>query len=194
MTCAASADCWQWGDRMLVSDGAWMGDSEKCPADYDYVQYMEANKVQWSSLFHMGPGGHHLLGRTLAQNGRSNSIIAITNSRAESTLYSEWAEQHPSLSRWYKVLFGDIHQLDERQLPRFDYVSLFHLGEMGAPPPYAHLSIEGVVSMFAERLLTPHGRLVFYRRSAAWDKVEPLIAQLGWEQSEFASLLVLRKP
>ena len=70
---------------------------------------------------------------TSASNARSesrrNSVFGITAAPQEYQKYIELAIARPEVLRYYNAVFGDIYLLNEKLLPVFDVVTLFHLCE-----------------------------------------------------------------
>jgi hypothetical protein len=107
--------------------------------------------------------------------------------------------RNPRLGHTYKAYFGDIYQLDARLLPRFDYVSLFHVGEFRTPDndAYGALTDLEMTLMLADKL-NAGGEILFYSGSFAYDKAEAVGKELCKQRpfepaGEFKSLRIFRK-
>ena len=101
-----------------------------------------------------------------ARSPAPNEILGITASPEEYDSYIRFIIANPRAAIFYKVLFADIYTLTPRLLPRFDYVTLFHLCEFFDPKrsAYAPLDDERLLRMFLSRL-NPDGRILWYTKS-----------------------------
>jgi len=151
----------------LARLGGWRLAAE-CPCDVDFVDDCEARQLRSQVIFHMGCGLHHLVGRALCRPDRGNLVLSITASREELLSYADAVLEDDELARRYRVLFGDVYDLEARILPRFDAVTLFHLceGRDDARPDLV-LATRALIEVFLERL-RPGGRLFFYKGSTGW--------------------------
>jgi hypothetical protein len=138
-----------------------------CPCDAHFVEYLIEKKVMDKVIFHFGTGSHHLLGRTNTTLSRPNLVLGITASRREYSKYMDFIIEHPEAAQNYQVVFTDIYTLRARLLPKFDYVTLFHLGEFHDEKlsAYAPLSDSTLVDLLLTRL-KGNGRIFFYKFSA----------------------------
>jgi hypothetical protein len=103
------------------------------------------------------------------------------------------------VGRTYKVLFGDIYQLDARLMPDLDIASLFHIGEFRTEKndAYGALTDDEMVRLVVSKLGTG-GRLLLYSGSYAYDVAERISGALVAEGTlepagSFESLRVFRK-
>lgn len=185
------------GVQMVMQQGAWPLDIARCPADRDFLCWLEEN-ARGKMIFHMGPGGHHLVGRAVARNSWNNVMIALTNSIDEMQHYVTLAAMQPADAWWYQVLFGDIYTLNPAMLPSLDIVTLFHVGEMPDErrAQYAHHNDAGVLVALTDRIRFG-GSALFYPGSSAWERIGPLVDALaelnGWHREEYRSLLVFTR-
>lgn len=186
--------------KMFYYSAAWPLILEMCPCDVHFTEYLEARRIENKTIFHFGTGSHHHVGIRCHENGSNNAVLGITASVEEEQAYVQLAIENPKLSKHYKAFFGDIYMLEARLLPEFDVVSLFHLCEFWGPEMVAAYGAMTDLEML--NLLTdktrPGGLILFYMKSMAFDRAEPVIAQ--WEKvrgvervEEFKTLLVYRK-
>jgi SAM-dependent methyltransferase len=148
----------------LRPGGGWRAD-EFCPCDDDFIAWCDASGIEEKTIFHMGCGLHHRVGRELGRPERRNRVLSITTSREELIAQADAALADAGIASRYQVLFADLYALDPALLPRFDLVTLFHLCE--APDdarPAIVLEATDLIRSFLERL-NPGGRLFFYRNS-----------------------------
>ena len=184
---------------MNIWDVNWFLDEKQCPCDVHFLEYLEREKVTDASIFHFGTGGHHVVGICTAENGSNNAVLGITASPQEYNDYIKLVVERPEVGRTYKVLFGDIYQLDARLLPQLDFVTLFHTGEFRTDQndAYGALTDFEVAELLVGRLKAG-GRMLFYSGSFAFDKAEAVAARLLAErlvtpEPDYKSLRVYRK-
>lgn len=163
-------------ERLNYFQETWELNEEQCPCDLHFLEYLQANAVEGKTIFHFGSGAHHVVGRKNAELARPNHVLAITASPGEHQRYVELIIEHPRIAVSYKVLFADIYTLSPQMLPRFDVVTLFHLGEYYSPERsgYAPLNDATLLDLFIERL-QPGGRICFYDRSWLFERARPVI-------------------
>lgn len=153
----------------------WAFQPDRCPCDVEFVKWFK-RRIKGTaiacSVFHMGPGDHHYVGRHLVD--RNDVVTALTLSSGEVDSYMQLVAGSPVLAARYQVLFGDLYQLDPRLLPRFDVGTLFHVGETNTRQPEAHEITQAILNVMSRRALNG-GYLLFYTASSAWDRVEPLL-------------------
>ncbi|MGE0698156.1 MAG: hypothetical protein AB7O57_03595 [Hyphomicrobiaceae bacterium] len=178
----------------------WYLDEALCPCDVHLVRWLAAEKVREAAIFHFGTGEHHTVGIKCHEAGSGNVVLGITASPREHEFYEQLIIERPEVGRSYKVLFGDIYQLDARLLPTFDVVSLFHVGEFRTEKndAYGALTDDEMVRLLLGRL-TPGGRMLFYSGSYAFDVAERIVARLVAEgalvtDGSFESLRIYRRP
>lgn len=177
---------------MVIQTEPWKLQPNKCMADIHFCEMAKIEKWAGLSVFHMGPGEHHLVGISLS--GTGNNVLAITCSPEEVDSYMKIAIKEPRMAANYKVLFGDIYSLQSRQLPMFDVINLPHLGEMPdiTRQQYGAMSDIQLVFMLI-RHLNPGGKLVGYKNSSAFDRAGPIMAaDLAWLY-DYESLRVWKK-
>ena len=180
-------------------DAVWDLQIEQCPCDVHFCTWLEEQKITNASIFHFGTGSHHIVGIRTAENGSNNCVLGITASPGEYDAFVKLAIDRPDVEKTYKSFFGDIYQLEDRLLPTFDVVTLFHLCEFRNERNdlYGALTDRGVTD-----LLTAHtrsgGYILFYTKSFAFDTAEKVIAE--WEKEQgvervgvYETLLVYRK-
>ncbi len=162
-----------------IWDVNWFLDEKQCPCDVHFLEYLEQEKVKGASIFHFGTGGHHVVGIRTAENGSDNAVLGITASPQEYNDYVKLTIERPEVGRTYKAFFGDIYQLDERLLPAFDFVTLFHTGEFRTEKndEYGALTDLQVAELLLEKL-RPGGQLLFFSGSFAYDKAEAVANDL----------------
>ena len=185
-------------------------DSEHCPCDLHFVQYLESKRLEGKMIFHFGTGDHHLVGTDNHERGNPNKILAITASyqpdtggSGEHESYIEFIVNNPVAANYYKVLFADIYTLSPRMLPNFDIVTLFHLCEFynEEKSVYARLDDRMLLEMFLAKL-TPGGKILFYTKSSAYVEKGRKAARLIDEflstgrmgvEDEYETLVICRK-
>jgi hypothetical protein len=181
-------------------DATWSLDEAQCPCDLHFVEYLQERKnARGAAVFHFGTGNHHIVGLKLAENGSNCAVLGITASPQEYDDYVDLLIRNPRLGHTYKAYFGDIYQLDARLLPRFDYVSLFHVGEFRTPEndSYGALTDLEMTLVLADKV-KPGGEILFYTGSFAYDKAQAVEQELvrlrPFEPvADYKSLKVYRK-
>jgi hypothetical protein len=163
---------------LYVYEHPWDLDLAVCPCDAHFVAWLRATGTRGATIFHFGTGTHHLVGTAAAD--ADNAVLAITASPGEHDAYVKLVTERPEVAWRYKVLFGDIYQLDARLLPRFAAVTLFHLCEFRGEinDAYGALTDLDLATLLADRL-EPGGRLFFYKGSMAFAKARPVIDELA---------------
>ena len=177
----------------------WYLDEAQCPCDVHFLEYLTQEKIKNAAIFHFGTGGHHVVGMRTAEDGSGNLVLGITASQPEQDAYEKLIIEQPKIGRSYKVLFGDIYQLEARLLPDFDIVTLFHTGEFRTEKNdvYGALTDEEVVRLLVGKLKGP--RLVaFYSGSYAFDVADKIAKKLVAEgllepAGDFKTLRIYRK-
>ncbi len=180
-------------------DAVWDLQVAQCPCDAHFCDWLEKEQIKDASIFHFGTGSHHIVGIRTAENGSNNCVLGITASPGEYDAFVKLAIDRPDVEKSYKVFFGDIYQLEQRLLPHFDVVTLFHLCEFRNERNdlYGALTDLEVTTMLTEQT-RPGGYIVFYTKSFAFDTAEKVIAV--WEKEQavekiglYETLLVYRK-
>lgn len=161
---------------------SWYLDEAMCPCDVHFLEYLAAEKHAGRAIFHFGTGEHHVVGIKCHEAGTNNAVLGITASPGEHEHYERLIIERPEIGRTYKVLFGDIYQLDARLLPELDIVSLFHVGEFRTEKndSYGALTDEEMVRLLVGRLKGPR-LVIFYAGSYAFDVAERIAAKLVGE-------------
>ena len=148
-----------------------------CPCDVHFCDYLDERSIRGRSVFHLGTGGHHLVGARNHAEGWRNEILGLTLAPREHARYVRRLIRDPGLGRHYKVLFADIYSLCAAGLPRFDLVALFHLCEFGDPASAGRrLDDGGVLRAFCS-CLRPGGLLLLYRGSFGFGRAQSLITE-----------------
>jgi hypothetical protein len=191
------------GPTLNFWDDHWDFRPEDCPCDVDFVAWLDEQGIREAAIYHFGTGGHHHVGIECARPERRNNVLAITAAPREHEAFVQLAMRRPDVLRFYNAVFGDIYLLNERLLPEFDVVTLFHLCEFrsAANDAYGGLTDLDVTRMLTRRL-RPGGYMLFFPGSFAWDRAndsaKDVVAE--WERDggveqvgTFGSLLVYRK-
>jgi hypothetical protein len=165
--CGRSGSCSDVKMKLNYWKKSWPLRTPTCPCDADFVEYIAEKKMGNKVIFHFGTGSHHLVGKTNASLAKPNLVFGITASRREYGKYVDYIINNPLASGIYQVIFADVYTLQARLLPRFDYVTLFHLGEFYDEKlsAYAPLTDSTLVDLFLTRL-NRNGRIFFYKFSA----------------------------
>ncbi len=185
---------------LAIYDDVWDLDLAVCPCDQHLLDWIEAVDLRGARIFHFGTGNHHLVGRRAAEDGRGNLVLGITAAPREHESYVKLVVERPEVGRIYKVLFGDIYQLEPRLLPELDVVTLFHLGEFWSErnAAYGAMTDQELAELLLEKL-TPGGWLLLYTGSFAHDKAAAIADRLEaagrlHPAGTSATLRVCRKP
>jgi hypothetical protein len=160
--------------RMHIVPRSWPLWARMCPCDLHFCDFLQERKVHSRSIFHLGTGGHHLVGLRNRVDDLGNVVVGVTLSPDELKRYMKLVVRDPILGQNYKVLFADVHDLHAASLPDFDLVTLFHLCESGSRAGHL-LSDEGVLRLFISKL-KPGGLLALYRNSIGYSRLQPIIA------------------
>jgi len=162
--------------RMRIVPHSWPLWARVCPCDLHLCDLLLERKVRSKSIFHLGTGGHHLVGLRNHIDGLDNVILGVTVSPSEIRRYVKLVIRNPTLGQTYRVLFADVHGLRAASLPDFDLVTLFHLAEFGSTTGSGHLlSDNGVLDLFCSKL-KPGGLLVLYRGSNGYARLQTTVA------------------
>jgi hypothetical protein len=185
--------------KLNVHTDTWHLNVEYCPCDVHFNEFVDAANVRNAAIFHFGTGAHHVVGIAAAENGRNNSVLAITASVGEYDSYVKLLIARPAVGRAYKAYFGDIYQLDGRLLPDLDFATLFHLCEYRSEvqDSYGALTDLEMAEVLVDRL-KPGGRLLFYTGSNAFPEATAVISELKRKrplvrEADFKTLRVYRK-
>lgn len=156
----------------------WSLQPDKCPADLEFREILlrPTEHVSYPrNILHMGTGLHHTIG-LLGAISTSDFTLGLTIAPEELLSYIKIIEERAWVSAVYKVLLTDIHMLHAQELGKFDFISLFHLGEI-VPYPMLGSSLAGVIDEMV-KALKPNGVILAYSKSAAWDIVQPLFDEM----------------
>ena len=184
------------GPKLNIYDDNWETRGE---CDIHLIEWLDQRRITDAAIYHFGTGGHHYVGVECAKPERRSSVLGITASPQEYQNYVRLVTGRPDVLRYYNAVFGDIYLLNEKLLPSFDVVTLFHICEFRGPQTDAY---GGLTDLAVTNLLTdktrPGGHILFYTSSFAFAKAKPVIAQ--WEKErpvervgEYKSVLVYRK-
>jgi len=160
----------------LAVDDAWVLDTDNCPCDVELVEALDLMVIRGKTLFHFGTGLHHVVGRSLCNPSSRNMVLAVTATPKEYVAYMDLVSADAETAKLYKVIFCDIYTLSSNILPRFDLVTLFHLGEEYEEPAYACLDDASLLALMIGQTV-PNGRLAFYSGSTGFKETWPLIEQ-----------------
>jgi hypothetical protein len=162
-----------------IWDEDWQLDEQVCPCDLQFIAWLEKEGVSGKSIYHLGSGGHHLVGMDNMKKGGVNTILSITAAPKEHEHFVRLAIEHPQLSRHYQCLFGDIYLLNPRLMPRIDIATMFHVCEFRTEKQDAYGGLTDMQVMEAMLDLLPAGgRLLMYANSMGWWKAEPIAKDL----------------
>ncbi|WP_342359948.1 hypothetical protein [Terrarubrum flagellatum] len=155
--------------EMHIYRDTWAFDEKVCPCDAHLMEFIADRDICDAAIYHFGTGGHHLVGLRCSQDGRNNSVLAITASPTEYDEYVKLLIANPKLARTYIAYFGDIYMLNEKLMPRFDVVTLFHSREFRSEKndAYGALTDLDVMKLLAGRA-NPGGHILFYTGSFAY--------------------------
>lgn len=166
----------------MTYEPGWAWQPEKCPCDRDFLGW--AGDFVGKTIFHMGTGAHHKVGLELYHY---NDVVGLTYSPEELLEYTKLVEQDYWLQRGYTVFFGNIHHINLKVIPRFDLVTLFHLGEI---VPFGYRGGEGLIISTMQRKLKQNGRILAYTGSVAAPIALPLFDQYLELEQEYKSLRI----
>jgi len=182
----------------------WDLREKECPCDVHFIEWLDRNGITDSTIYHFGTGGHHLVGIECASPARRNAVLGITAAPQEYETYVQLAIQRPEVLRRYNAVFGDIYLLNERLLPVFDVVTLFHLCEFRGEQTdrYGGLPDLEVTNLPTDKTV-PRRHILFFTKSYAFDWEGPMSGKrviAAWEREkpvtrvgEYKTLLVYRK-
>ncbi|CAN1568116.1 hypothetical protein MCEMSEM23_03042 [Rhabdaerophilaceae bacterium] len=176
----------------------WPLDEQQCPCDVHFMRFLAGSGRQNQRIFHFGTGEHHLVGQEAGAQG--HAVLGITASEAEYQAYMRLVVETPALGPNYKVIFGDIYQLNLRLLPQFDIVTLFHSGEFWSEnnAQFATIDDAGLINGMIDHLAAG-GLILFYTGSFAYDVPKRLLTEIVVarglvEQPGFETLRIFSKP
>ena len=183
--------------RLLFPDRSWPLTPAFCPCDVHFGEYLRERDIRHRSIFHLGTGGHHIVGKLNCEAGLANEILGLTLSPQENAQYVAAVIRNPLLGRHYKVLFADLYSLSAAGLPAFDIVTLFHLCEFADRRSAGRRMDDArVLDLFLSKL-APGGLMVFYPGSCGYSQAQPLIAQVTGDRrlspvEQYKSLAIFR--
>lgn len=185
--------------KIPVEQSGWNLNPQTCPPDIDFIEYLENDMPPIDTrIFHMGCGLHHTVGLWAARN-RKVYVRSISITPAEVEEYMRLATDDPDLNSYYLVDFGDIHLYPFNLLPKFQYVTLFHLGEISGQiynPAYPGWKILQVVANFVNHI-SNGGKIFFFRNSVAWKQIEnpvcSFLNDINWKMSNYKSLIIYQQ-
>ena len=189
--------------RLNIWDESWDLREDECPCDVHLIEWLDRNRVTDAAIFHFGTGAHHHVGIENARPTRRNAVFGITASPQEHEAYVALAIRWPELLHFYTAVFGDIYLLNEKLLPSFDVVTLFHLCEFRGEgnDAYGAMTDLELTNLLTDRT-RPGGHILFYPGSFAFDRADSSARDVIalWERERsverlgrFKSLLVYRK-
>lgn len=187
--------------RLLFDPVPWMANREKCPCDWEALEWLEQHPQENRIVFHMGTGLHHLIGRTEAHRPGGAYVIGLTCTPLEYLGYIDEVIEDPVLGNGYHCLFGDIYTFEPQFfLPEVDVVTLFHLGEFtnDLRAAYGGVGDRSVIERF---LFQPSNRervLMFYTGSNGYERIRPIIDEVlrdgvAREDPPYGSLRIIRR-
>lgn len=189
-------------NRIPIEEKGWELNPETCPCDLDFIEFAKNFPyARFLTIFHMGPGMHHSVGKWAASSEKRAFVFSISITPEEIQEYIRLITEHPVWATRYWVQFMDIHLMRSPLLPRFDLITLFHLGEIIATEKdsdYPGTSVSEILRMFSDRVVAG-GSMLFFPRSVAWKKIESdvdwiLRSEREWKRDIFKNLLVYTRP
>ena len=158
----------------------WPFMEEVCPCDAHLMDFVADRNIRNATIYHFGTGGHHLVGLRCLEDGRNNSVFGITASPSEYDEYVKLVIANPKLAKPYLAYFGDIYMLNEKLLPEFDVVTLFHSREFRTEKndAYGALTDFEVMDLLAKKTRRG-GFLLFYTGSYAYNSAKQDIDALA---------------
>lgn len=163
----------------------WKWQPDKCPCDQDFIEWVKNEMLFGFSILHMGTGLHHRVGIELI--GGECYTLGLTISPDEVLSYIELVSNNPAIQYNYSVLFTDIHRINEEILPKFELITLFHLGEIVDNTSMYRENF--VIDQMAGKL-NPFGRILAYTNSAA--HIIPLFDEALELVEEYKSLRIYK--
>lgn len=161
-------------------DDSWDLRVAECPCDTDFVSWLDETELRRAAIFHFGTGAHHHVGIECARPDRAHAVLGITAAPQEYEAFIRLAIARPDVLRHYNCVFGDIYLVNERLMPEFDVVTLFHLCEFRTEENdgYGAMTDLEVTRTLASRV-KPGGHVLFFPGSFAFEKAKVVIA--AWE-------------
>jgi len=141
------------------------------PSDFHLVQLFEKKRWKNKNVFHFGSGLQHIVSKVCENK---NHVLAVTASAVEHNTYIQMLTENSKLSEYYKVLFTNIYTLSKNNLPMYDIVTLFHLGEF-YNPQHSLITDSKLLSLFIKHVKIG-GFLIFSNESCSYKRItHPLI-------------------
>ena len=163
--------------RMRFVHYSWPLRPGVCPCDIHFCEYLKERNIRRKSIFHLGTGGHHIVGLQNQEVGLENNILGLTVSPNELRSYVTRVVRNPHFGKYYKVMFADIYTLSASCLPSFDMVTLFHLSEFSdAENIGPRMNDSETLRLFCSKIVSG-GLLFLYRGSYGYPRCAPLIDQ-----------------
>lgn len=145
-----------------------MPDRIECPCDIEFCELLKNNpEFDIERIYHMGSGGHHLVGLTAHSLGIKT--ISITFSEREHSLYLDLLKHDPSIAENYLCYVGNIYTTPLEIFRELDCVNLFHLCESGASVQQGMAAAQRAIEA-----LRSGGFLAFYPYSNAWSSAQEI--------------------
>jgi hypothetical protein len=145
-----------------------------CPCDIHFCDYLKERNIRGKSIFHLGTGGHHLVGLQNQETGLANHILGVTVSPNELRSYVTRVIRDPVLGKYYKVMFADLYTLSASCLPSFDVATLFHLSEFTDTDVEWRMGDAETLQLLLSKVV-PSGLIFLYRGSYGYPRCEPLV-------------------
>lgn len=166
----------------------WSYQPDKCNCDAEFIECVKSkDDALGFSILHMGTGLHHKVGLELS---RLHDVMGITYSAQEMVEYMNFVDRDSLLTQGYTVLFGDIHNLNYSMLPKFHFITLFHLGEV-YDPETTILDAAQVIRELSDTLYYG-GRILAYKGSAAAHISIPIFDEVLDFVEEYKSLRIYK--
>jgi LmbE family N-acetylglucosaminyl deacetylase len=178
----------------------WKYDYKRCPCDKHFINYVKSLNINDLSIFHLGTGGHHIVGDSL----RDHNILGITASIKEYQEYMNMLETDPELSLKYKAFYGDMYTLNTVPfLNSFDIITNFHLCEFSKKyykrkdriiEDYGQQTdVELIKTLYS--MLKDDGKMVMYKKSNEGKVAHQLVDDSGLfkKSHDYESLTIYTK-
>lgn len=148
-----------------VEGWPWLPD--KCPPDKYFIDWVRQQNFHPLNILHVGTGLHHRVGIACCAMG--HRVIGITVSREE-VVSRVFRVDSPN----YQVFYANINSFDTALFPELDIITMFHFGEMEAE--FGAVNIEVLNELLW--VSTHEAYILFYNRSAAWDRASKVVKEL----------------
>ncbi len=161
----------------MFNEPGWAWQPDKCWCDLHFIEYMATVKRP-ANILHVGTGLHHKVGTTLT----THRVLGLTMSNEELQPYVTDIAPDDRY-RNYTVLLGDVQWLPLAVLGQFDFITLFHFGEL----PSRGQDLRHTLFELTYHL-TPRGYIIGFCDSAARAVSIPLFDQELKLVDEYKSL------